>query len=539
MNGSRNGAPVLGATEDVSRQKQSEIAMMDGMSSSKVTGILCPYNDIAQNYTDVVSVEYYDPSGLFPLVQEQLVSRFPLKNLHWKAPTRPLRSIDSLHVDLIPSADSISQPSLAASDAYRGTPTPTATEHSKGASKERRHQIPGLRQTPYLKVYLLRCDDSDNYKSTARKQIREWVKIHTPPSQSSSSASKQENHDAFEWMILHVVLPDTPAASQPRGSASTAAGEKEKSNIASRFTKGTTTILEKLRADFNSASKSAPERVAQVRLPKEMVPPHMLPRPTSVTSPPIAESPQDQDRAWNDVIVRFKILILLSFDLRVGQYEEDIREKDSQRSLPGWNFCTFFILKEGLARGFESVGLVEDALLGYDELSIGLDTVIREQATEEGGAQGNVVLDYSEDIYEQSLKILERSQKETEDEGQPVPQFHDDNPINAKKKDYRGLILSNNISLFDFRSYIFARQMSLLLRLGNSQSSRTDLAAKLQPRPNAAVIQKSVDDSNVGIKSSSTENGSEDLLSLAELCSRALNFITFAGRLLRGDMLNG
>ncbi|KAF2443555.1 hypothetical protein P171DRAFT_389859 [Karstenula rhodostoma CBS 690.94] len=516
MNSSGNGAPVVGAAEVASRLKQYELAMMDGLSSSKVT------------------VEYHDPSGLFPLVQEQLVSRLPLKNLHWKAPTRPLRSIDSLHVDLVPSAGTASQAEIAAS-----TPTSTTTDQGKGASKERRHQIPGLRQTPYLKVYILRCDDSDTYKSIARKQVREWVKTHTPSSsQSSSSASKQENHDAFEWMIVHVVLPDTPAASQPRGSANSASGEKEKSNLASRFTKGTTTLLEKLRADFDTASKSAPERVAQVRLQKNSVPPHMLPQ-TPVTSPPITEDPQEQERAWNDIIVKFKQLILRSFDLRVGQYEDDIREKDSQRSLPGWNFCTFFILKEGLARGFESVGLVEDALLGYDELSIGLDTVIREQAMEGSTAQGGVISDHSEDLFEQASALLKLSHKEANNSREQQPQFHDDSPINANKKDYRGQILSNKISVFDFRTYIFARQMSLLLRLGNSQSVRSDLAAKLQPRLGAGALQRSVDDGNVGIKTESSPTDAEDLFSLAELCSRALDFIIFAGRLLRTDLLNG
>jgi hypothetical protein len=38
MNILGNGAPVVGAAEVASRQKQSEPAMMDGLSSSKVTG---------------------------------------------------------------------------------------------------------------------------------------------------------------------------------------------------------------------------------------------------------------------------------------------------------------------------------------------------------------------------------------------------------------------------------------------------------------------------------------------------------------------
>ncbi|KAF2118959.1 TMEM1 family protein-like protein [Lophiotrema nucula] len=530
MNTVGNGAPGLGAAEDVSRQTHSYAGVMDGSSSSKVT------------------VEYHDPSGLFPLVHEQLAARFPLRNLHWKSPNRPLRSIDSLHVDLVPSKDSVhiagvTSPGLVPPEGPSGasSPAPTSTEIIRPPAKERRHQIPGLRQTPYLKIYLLRCDDSDTYKSAARKQLREWVKTNTPPSQSSSSSSTQENHDAFEWMILHVVIPDTSAASQPRGSttSSTTTGEKEKSNSTSRWARGTSTILEKIRADFNVSSKSAPDRVAQIRLQKDAVPPHMLPTAGSVTSPPLTESPQEQERVWNEIIAKFKTLILTTFGLRVSQYEEDLREKESQRALPGWNFCTFFILKEGLARGFESVGLVEDALLGYDELSIGLDTIVRDQASDGSQTQGGIILSYSDDLYEKTSKLLKRSQSGNGARKEPQPQIHDAKPINSQKKNYRDLILSNNISAFDFRCYIFARQMTLLLRLGNARSARSDLAAKLQPRPNARMMQRSVDDVAVGTKSSPSTNDTEDLLSLAELCSRALNFITFAGRLLRDDLLNG
>lgn len=525
MSAAGNGAPVLGAAEDVSRHNYAEPTVMDGLSSSKVT------------------VEYHDPSGVFSLIQEDLAARLPLRNLHWKAPTRPLRSIDSLHIDLVPSKESahntgLSAPGQTSRPGTSGTPTRTTEEILRPPTKgkERRHQIPGLRQTPYLKIYLLRCDDSETYKSTARKQVREWVKDHTPPSQSSTS-STQENHDAFEWMILHVVVPETPASSQPRWSTTGTSGEKEKSGMTSKWTRGTTTLLEKLRADFNIPSKSAPDRIAQIRVPKDRVPPHLLPGPAPVSSPAVVESPQEQERAWSDVISRFKVLILLSFDLRVGQYEENIRKNEAQRSFPGWNFNTFFILKEGLARGFESVGLVEDALLGYDELSIGLDTIIRDQAS--GEAQGGTLLSYTEELYEKAKGLLKHKDQAGKDGAKPQAQIHDDRPIDAQKKDYRGLILANNISVLDFRIYLFARQMSLLLRLGNSVSARSDLAAKLQPRPNATIMQRASDDGSVGMKSSGQTNESEDLFSLADLCSRALNFVTFAGRLLRDDLING
>ncbi|KAF2742892.1 hypothetical protein M011DRAFT_471787 [Sporormia fimetaria CBS 119925] len=526
-----NVAPGPDAADNAPGQRHSDSGVMDGASSSKVT------------------VEYHDPSGVFPLIQEQLTARFPLRNLHWKSPNRPLRSIDSLHVELVPSQKSVHIAGVTShgqtlSDGSQGSGsgdhTAETTSNIRAATKERRHQIPGLRQTPYLKVYLLRCDDSETYKATARKQLREWVKAHTPPAQSSSTSSKQENHDAFEWMIIHVVVPDTPAAGQPRGStpATAAAGEKEKSSATSLWTRGTTTIFEKIRADFNVSSKSALDRVAQVRIRRDAVPAHMLPPAVPTLAPAVPETPQEEEHAWNDVVTKFKSLILLSFDLRVSQYEEDIREKDAQRSLPGWNFCTFFMLKEGLARGFESAGLVEDALLGYDELSVGLDTVIRSQAEDGEGGQGGEILPFTEELFKQASQLYAEANEQGPGDESRTQQF-DTKPISWRRKNYRDLILSNKISIFDFRCYIFARQMALLLRLGNAHSARSDLSSKSQVRPSSLTRSTSEDIVGLASKSGAQKEDPEDLLSLAELCSRALNFITFAGRLLREDLRNG
>ncbi|KAF1982161.1 hypothetical protein K402DRAFT_424748 [Aulographum hederae CBS 113979] len=481
-----------------------------------------------QSSSSKVICEYYDPSALFPLVSKHLSEKLPLRNLHWKSPTRPLRSIDSLHVEFVPSPEQIGDGTQTPSGSANDVPTSQRpSEPATSVGKERRHQIPGLRQTPYLKLYLLRCDEGDTYKSTSRKQLRDWLKSHTPPSQSSSKPNSQENHDAFEWLILHVVLPDTAAAAQPRfsGSSSSTGNSTpplERSSSGTRWPgRGSSTIFEKIRSDFNSSSKSAPDRVAQIRLKRDDVPPPNVP-PSAASGPPISESPQEQLNAWNDLISKLKTLILLSFDQRVSQYEEDIREKDSQRSLPGWNFCTFFVLKEGLARGFESVGLVEDALVGYDELSIGLDTIVREQAEGASEGHGGSFLEHTED-----LKDLLKATSEED---------HPSKPINDTKKNYRELILSNNISIFDFRCYIFSRQMTLLLRLGNAQSARTQLAG-IQSGPLTTKRRASFDGgANLSTFDLTSGDNHEDFVSLAELCQRSLSFLTMIARILREDM---
>ncbi|KAG9957193.1 hypothetical protein KCU61_g9292, partial [Aureobasidium melanogenum] len=460
-----------------------------------------------------VTVEYHDPSGIFPLISRDLSSRLPLRNLNWKSPSRPLRSIGALHVEFVPDA----QTEASESDKLQRVDSYGSRAGASSVAKERRHQIPGLRQTPYLRVYLLRCDDKDTYKASSRQLLRDWINDVDPSSKSSSAVNRSEDHDAAEWLILHVVIPDTIAASEPRW---TAASKKEPDELVERPSsttkwpgKSSRTVLDKIRADFTASSKSGPERVAQIRLQKKDVPPQLLPQ-TPVAQPYI-ESPQEQDNAWQDLIAKFKILILMSFDLRVLQYEDDIREKDSQRSLPGWNFCTFFTLKEGLARGFESVGLVEDALAIYDELSVGLDSALRDY--ESGAAQGTFLGDLS--AQKSSLLEMINASSDTSKLEQLTSQFRKiyKLPLDLTSKDYRGEIVSSTISLFDFRLYIFARQRTLLLRLSAGSGNLQ------QARP-----------------SSARDNPKDDNLTFAaEVCKRAALFAATNARALRSGLTEG
>ncbi|KAK2001505.1 hypothetical protein LX36DRAFT_601142 [Colletotrichum falcatum] len=517
--------------------------------------------------TSKVTVEYFDPHDVYKLVAPGLIPRLPLRNLHWQSHAGPLRSIDTLHVELIsaggePGAPTspAASPSLsrtvsasAKDDGFQTqsiggkTASPDATDTpaivARQPGKERRHQIPGLRRTPYLKVLLVRCDDSDTYKSQTRAEIREWIKKNTPPSQSTRKLNTQENHDAFEFLIVHVVIPNTFAANQPRISGK-GPDTTEKSRT-SRWGSGSSTLLEKLRSDFNSSSKSAIDRVAQIRIGINDVPYDVLPRVVPATPTGYTESRQDAENAWEDLIGKFKELILSSFDMRVSQYEEDIKEKDAQRVLPGWNFCTFFILKEGLARGFESVGLVEDALVGYDELSVGLDTVVQEQATSgDPQTHGGSLLSHTEDLVrraEAAIAELGDEDGSIEDE-QPVDlqaseaqkaNKFDDIPISSTKKPYREMIVANNVSVYDFRCYIFSRQISLLLRLGNAYSTREELLAKLREQQESVLH-------GVAPRApppKQTEEA-ENLAMLAEICRRTLEFLPAVSQVMRADILS-
>ncbi|KAL4809386.1 TMEM1 family protein [Aspergillus unguis] len=448
-------------------------------------------DSLPQAASSSVTVEYTDPSGLFPSIEPVIANKLPLRNLHWKSPTRPVRSIESLRIGFVPAKSELNE-----RESSSDGPKSAAVTH-------RRHQIPGLRQTPYLKIYILKCDDNDTYKNSARKALREWIKSHgsssaatsTSASSSAAAATSQEKHDAFEWLILHVVQD----------------GEGPEKVATSKWGRTTTTVLEKVKADFNGSSKTAVDRVAQLRLPK----------PEDAKKKP-SEAVVD---LIEDFVEKVKNGILASFDLRVAQYEDDIKEKDSQRSLPGWNFCTFFILKEGLARGFENVGLFEDALVGYDELAVGLDAAIQEQIDGSSEQHGGAFLTYSQDWQERAKAALDAPAETRDSDGddEEVTSTPDldpaDFPINAARKSYREMILSSNISVFDFRTYIFSRQLTLLLRASRAPS----------------LVTEETD----AQKSGKEKKKPEDLMLLAEVCERSTEFISLAARTLRSDLAVG
>ena len=498
----------------------------------------------------VAVVEYSDPFGIYPTISQDLSQLLPLRNLHWNSASRPLRSIRALHIELCPDVrqpgtlnSPLSPPgtthvresaaSSAPVSALRDEVQPAPTVSDPEPKKGRRHQIPGLRRTPYLKLFLLRCDDADAYKATSRKLLREWVKEHTPPSQSNNVVNAQENHDAFEWLIVHVVAPTEENTSHDQDSTSS-------SRSSARSASG---LVDNIRSDFNGTSKSAVDRIAQIETRSKAL-------LTDSTGPSIVSSDTGsikQNSGWDDLISKIKFLILTSLDLRVTQYEEDIREKESQKNLPGWNFCTFFVLKEGLARGFESVGLIEDALSGYHELSVGLDTLIEKHCEDDHSNENpSPFANYTEDLLDVFLQadLEKRAANQASLKGQSQPS--DDLPImlqensfgssilNTDRKPFRELILANTISAYDFQCYVFARQMVLLLRLANVYSPDNVLFRHPSSKNvNTTSNHRVKGDAHI---SESVSTVDQNLLVLAQACGQAVSFITSEARMLRRDL---
>ncbi|KZT57215.1 hypothetical protein CALCODRAFT_555435 [Calocera cornea HHB12733] len=303
------------------------------------------------------SLTYTAPPALssqpqFPHLLTALRHHLPLHNLHWKSAAHAtLRTVQELHIDLVPL---------------------------EGVRDEQASQVPvSLLERPLGNLFFVQCDDNDTYKTTVRKQIRDWVAL----------VSQRKNQD---YLIVLLVRPE---ARQQGGRL---------------FQGMKSTMLDRLKSDFNNGKKD-----------------HCTQLHWSMS--------QDEPAGWADLITKLKDSIIASFDSAVTLREEEVRRSEAQRHMPGWNFCTFFVLKESLALSYEGMNLLEDALAVYDELEVSFYQVLREMNLSWFGKLGG------QDPGDDSLPLLSLS-----------------------KKPYRDLMLANTITVFDFRCYLLARQCSLL-----------------------------------------------------------------------------
>ncbi|KAF9053549.1 hypothetical protein BDZ89DRAFT_1056144 [Hymenopellis radicata] len=269
--------------------------------------------------------------------------------------------------------------------------------HIDTVKDEHASQIPGnLLEKPLLNIYFVNCEDSDveAYKTSLKKEIKDW----------HATATARKNQ---EWLIIQVVKPESKA---PTGTFFQLKG-----------------VLDKLRSDFNSDKR---ERCVQLTW-------------SNTTAP---ESPI----VWGEIMNKLKDGLLSAFESALIHREDDVKRSESQRLMPGWNFCTFFILKESLATSFRSMNLLSEALLQYDELEASFFQVLREKNL---SWFGTLIT--------------------------PSPKDDSCNLLSVSRKAYRELILANTISVFDFRIYLLARQCEILAKMNRLQDACRRSAAFL------------------------------------------------------------
>ncbi|QRV95141.1 Trafficking protein particle complex subunit 10, TRAPPC10 [Ceratobasidium sp. AG-Ba] len=314
------------------------------------------------------------------VITESLRSKLnPLRNLHWRPtagtlPGSSIRTIQYLDAELVSLDLGPSTARLSTAEGFGG----------EGG----RSQIPGtVLEKPFINLWLGMCDDADTYKNVIRRQLKDWV----------ASVTTQSKRDQ-EWLIVLVNV--------------TSPGQDVSGSGAKKLfqSKG---IIDRMRADFTLAKR---DRCVQLNYTTGG-----------------AEDPA----AWTDLIAKIKDAIITTLDGRVAERMDDVRRTEAQRAVPGWNFCTFFVLKESIAESFEGMTLLDAALVQYSELEASFYQVLKEKNLSWFGKLGGT---------------------SPGDDAAPL--------LSVTKKPYRDLIMSNAISVFDFRCYLLARQCLLLAKMG-------------------------------------------------------------------------
>ncbi|XP_066226153.1 trafficking protein particle complex subunit 10 isoform X2 [Saccopteryx leptura] len=190
------------------------------------------------------------------------------------------------------------------------------------------------------------------------------------------------------------------------------AKKKNKTNILPR-----TSIVDKIRNDF--CNKQSDRCI--------------------VLSDPLKDSSRTQE-SWNAFLTKLRTLLLMSFTKNLGKFEDDMRTLREKRTEPGWSFCEYFMVQEELAFVFEMLQQFEDALVQYDEL----DALFSQYVVNFGAGDGaNWLTFFCQPVKSWNGLILRK-------------------PIDMEKRE---LIQRQEATLLDLRSYLFARQCTLLLFL--------------------------------------------------------------------------
>lgn len=102
------------------------------------------------NLQNPISIGYYDPFSVFPLIQAELESKLPLSNLHWKYhPLKPVKLIPLLPAKLVEEVPGKSTPQLV--------------------------------NNTYLRLIVVKADLLTTYRSQTRPLIRAWLEKLVDP----------------------------------------------------------------------------------------------------------------------------------------------------------------------------------------------------------------------------------------------------------------------------------------------------------------------------------------------------------------------
>lgn len=181
------------------------------------------------------------------------------------------------------------------------------------------HEALRLHETFYFHLCLTGCPDLEHYKTVTHAKLSSWA--------ASIFARRNQR-----TIIIHV----TSASSNAASSGDWATGGR------ARILSRSDLVFEHLGTDY---PESANHRVIQLQV-----------------------RGHGKD-GWARTVEALSRLLAESFADHIAGIEEDVRRLEAQRTLPGWNFCTFFIKKDAVALAHQEAHLWGKALAVFDELA--------------------------------------------------------------------------------------------------------------------------------------------------------------------------
>ena len=330
-------------------------------------------------------------------MSKEIEARLPLKQVEWKSANLPafIANNPATAGYKTKSGSIIVKELQLDLQKYSSDHSTWSAPNSTSSFK---HAAISLRHYPYLHLFIaMNCEDQEEYKSKYKRQIQVWL------DQLQSLSAKRVQ----EWLIVYV------------------SKEPVTSNTRSLLT-NKNSALDRLKSDFNTGKR---DRCLQISL-----------------------ASLGDESMWQDLFNRMVDGLFYTFGLTFTQLHEDLKRIDAQRRLPGFNYCNFFLMKEGMGTMLENMGLAEEALILYDEL----------EAT----------------FFECLNSNLQKDAIPwTENFGANDPMDDSANILISERKFFQELMSQNCISIFDFRTYLFSRQVELLRLL--NRPAEICLRAKL------------------------------------------------------------
>lgn len=144
--------------------------------------------------------------------------------------------------------------------------------------------------------------------------------------------------------------------------------------------------------------------------------------------------------SWQTLLTKMRHLLMISYNRALNRFEENMRAERERRIEKSWSFCSYFLLQEELAQVFSLLALHGEALVQYDELDALFTQFVLNSAAGDSPPW---------------LGIF----------SQPCEKWEGLHLTSELDVGVQGKIRNKEVTLIEFRNYLFQRQCALLFEL--------------------------------------------------------------------------